>query len=159
MNRRVPLGRVAAIVLAVMVAACEETLTSRQRESLLDAGDQALMEGRLDEAAQSFRRVVEAGSADARPYAGLGLAQMRSRRSREALESFQEATRRAPDNPHYAQLEAHVLATLGRTDEAITAFDRLLAKDPAQPRAAVELIDLLLASGRQKDAVAVARVA
>ena len=87
--------------------------------------------GRNTEAAGFYTRVAEAWPGYARALFRKGVRLARQKRYKKARETLEVVVRLLPDNaPAHSNLGA-VLYHLGRNDEALEAFERALAIDPA----------------------------
>lgn len=86
---------------------------------------------------EGFRKDQERRHDEVSRRAELNLAWtlLRQERPAEALERF----RSVPDDPEALHGQARCLARLGRSDEAIAAYERALALSPGDPRVAYEL--------------------
>ena len=102
----------------------------------------ALVEvGRGEEAADQFRRVLEADPGLVEAQSRLAAVRFGQARYEEALELSRAVVGSLPDSADsHANLGA-VLVRLGRRDDAIASFERALELDPAHERAQAALSD------------------
>ncbi|MCS7091572.1 MAG: tetratricopeptide repeat protein [Verrucomicrobiota bacterium] len=117
-----------------------------QRARLLQA------RGELDEAGRAAARVVELVPGAAEAWSLLGLIQAQRRQFESALEAFDRVARQNPQHVWALHNKALALARLGRTNEAIRNFERLLAFKPHFGPGWLSLGMLLEASGRAEAA-------
>jgi len=104
------------------LAACEARL-----------GRDAYQAGRAAEAAEHYRRAVEAEPARDH-WLGVVLAEARAGDLAQAQRSAEQALRAFPDDPELLYLVAELLERQGRAREALEAVRRLLARDAGHPR-------------------------
>lgn len=117
-----------------------------------------LASGRVDAAIVRFTNAIllDPGFVDA--YNGLGVAHGQARRLPEAIASFREGLRRAPDAPHLLNNLGYALLESGAPSDAVAVLQRALALDPANPQT-IENLRLLGDAGKPQPAsAAVARV-
>ncbi len=157
--RAAPACAVGLLVMVLCALGCGEALTPEARGALLDEADAHLMAGSTDEAARLFDRVLRADPEDPRAHAGAGLVALRRGDHEGAFAALDRAVRADADNVHYEFLRASALVNLGRDAEAVAALDALLTRRPGHGRAAMALMDLLVAQGRLDEAAQVAREA
>ncbi len=93
-----------------------------------------------------------AGSPDA--MSNLGLALHAGGRSEEAVASYRNALRLAPDHPEILYNLANACLELGRLDEALAAYDAALAGRPDHAGALVNRGNTLLRLNRPAEAIA-----
>ena len=108
---------------------------------------------RLEEAEQSYRRILDVVPDDLEARHMLGVLRLEQDRAQEALEIMAPLLGEAPD---HADLRTHhglALQTLGRTDEALAGFDRALAIKPDNALTLLFRGNLLLDAGRVEDAL------
>ncbi|HWA91560.1 MAG TPA: putative 2OG-Fe(II) oxygenase [Rhizomicrobium sp.] len=103
----------------------------------------ALSEGRLDDAEALCRSVSDEAAA----HGLLGHVLRHRRRHDDALAEFERALALDPDLPGAAMDRADELQTLGRNDEAVEAYRRVLAAEPLNDRAHRQLNNLLYRLG------------
>lgn len=101
-----------------------ETLLERYRAALR-AGHVAVLRGRLEEAADAYREAVELGPDRAVPRAALGGVCLRLGDPVAALEAYDAALERAPDDDAAILGRAQALVVLRRPAEAAVTYDRL----------------------------------
>ncbi|HET6371244.1 MAG TPA: tetratricopeptide repeat protein, partial [Nitrospiria bacterium] len=109
-------------------------------------------EGRLDEAAANFSKVLSINPNDAVSLNNLGIISSRQGKAKEAIEQFRKAIANKPD---YA--EAHynlglVLAAKRKPDEAVAHYQRAIEIDPDYQAAHLNLGLILAGEGRLDEA-------
>jgi Flp pilus assembly protein TadD len=107
-------GSHAAAVQVLQHAAIAEPSSRSVREALARAQYGAR---RYAEAAESFRRIVEADPAEDYALFGLGLALTRTGEVEEAVEHLALACAMRPENKHYATALRHARARKGEPSE------------------------------------------
>ncbi len=113
------------------------------------------VEGRSDEAIQAYREAIRHGAADAGPYERLIDLLSRAGRNAEA-ETYLDALREQSFAPEGAEaLEAQWMATRGDWDKALEIIRRGAERHPQDASIQLSLGQMLLASGRATEAVAV----
>jgi len=116
-------------------------------QSALGAGDRAAARRELERVAREDPGVLDA-------HQMLGSLAAEEERWEEAATAFRRAL--ALDSEHKASLFglANAYRRLGRADEALVGFERLLALAPHDSKAGVAAADLLVARGERKRAIA-----
>jgi tetratricopeptide (TPR) repeat protein len=133
-------------------------------------GINAISLGDFDAAERALRRAVELEDGEAIWWSNLGWAYLASDRPREALDCFQKAVDRDPDNFLAAGnlvLALRFLGRVGRADElarryweeAVERHDAALERDPADVDALIARASSLLHLGRPDEALSSARAA
>jgi tetratricopeptide (TPR) repeat protein len=128
---------------------------------LRSRGNAALGRGQLDEAADCYRRAIDADAADPHARVSLAYVLLEQGRPADALENLRQAVALAAGHDetladaHY--LLAQAQSALGRHADAIESLRAALAARPGFEQALQELVPLLVQSGRAGEAVAVAR--
>ncbi len=111
--------------------------------------------GRPEEAETLLRRALAQPPGDPTQMAALehnlGVSLKLQRRNAEALASFDDARARAPNLPSLDLNRANTLQNLGRIDEAIDGYRRVIRADPMSFGAHHELNALLYRQGRDAD--------
>ena len=87
----------------------------------------------------------------------LANAYFQQQKAREARDTLAPLLAEAPDDAAYLNLQAAVLALLGRDDLVIGVYDRLLAAYPSQPRIWLNAGHALRTVGRTEEAIAAYR--
>jgi len=154
-TRRPPIRAILACVALLGLVSgpgCRRSASPGTLDETLRKGDDALLAGRVEEAASAFLEATRMPDASGRAWSGLGLAQLRSGRVAEAISSFDQALKLDPGNVDYAFLRAHALQTGGRQDEAMAAYQRIEAEHPGRPEVEIQLIGLLESSDRLTEA-------
>lgn len=120
---------------------------------LLKAGNLAMEDGKLEEAAELYRRAVEADPEDALAQYNLGFVLIRFGQRDEAEKRFRKAIELDPDyrNAHYNL--ASVLAQDGRWEKAAEHYERAVEIDPEDYLAHLEWATALAAAGKLDRAV------
>jgi tetratricopeptide (TPR) repeat protein len=127
----------------------------RGERSLIMQGRRAYEAGQFDEAADAFRRALNAAPASATARVNLGLALAQRGRAADAIEQFEAALRLDADN-----LEAHaglgvVLARQGRDREAADHLQRVVDRVPDDRTVRDALLGALVRLGRDEEAISV----
>ncbi len=119
----------------------------------LARGGVALAEGRVDVAAEEYRRAVAAAPENpaARTNLALVLASLGERA--EAREQLVEALRLEPESPHARLALANLLASDGELERAIEELDLLLGRDPGHGGALRSRAAARLALGQDEAAL------
>lgn len=123
-------------------------------KDMLEAGARAHRAGRLDEAAELYRRVLtyDAGNRAALANLGLLLGEMREYAPAEAL--LRRLTREQPGHVEGHASLAAILHDQNRFDEAIAACERGLALAPDHRKLLNTLASSLTGAGRYDEAIA-----
>ena len=100
-------------------------------------GENALAEGRYDEAAQAYEKLREMAPNMAEAHARLGLIYFQQGKFEQAAHALRQAIKLKPSLPTTDLLLAMALSELGRYKEALPALERGFkrATDPALKRA------------------------
>ena len=101
-----------------------DSLFDRYRE-VLRAGHVAVLRGRLEDAAASYREAALLAADRAVPRTALGSVQLRLGQPEQALATFDEALALAPADDAALLGRAQALVVLERPDDAATTFDTL----------------------------------
>ena len=101
-----------------------DSLFDRYRE-VLRAGHVAVLRGRLEDAAASYREAALLAADRALPRTALGSVQLRLGQPEQALATFDEALALAPADDAALLGRAQALVVLERPDDAATTFDTL----------------------------------
>ena len=101
-----------------------DSLFDRYRE-VLRAGHVAVLRGRLEDAAASYREAALLAADRAVPRTALGSVQLRLGQPEQALATFDEALALAPADDAALLGRAQALVVLERPDDAATTFDNL----------------------------------
>ena len=101
-----------------------DSLFDRYRE-VLRAGHVAVLRGRLEDAAASYREAALLAPDRAVPRTALGSVQLRLGQPEQALATFDEALALAPADDAALLGRAQALVVLERPDDAATTFDTL----------------------------------
>lgn len=120
-------------------------------------GNEALGQGRLDEAAGHYVRAMEADAADPLARVNLGYVRLEQGRFAEAEAVLGEAVQRAGAEPQALADASYLLARArlaqGRGADAVEPLRAALAARPGFVEATQELVPLLLAQGRVEEAL------
>ncbi|MGE3932074.1 MAG: tetratricopeptide repeat protein [Rhodospirillaceae bacterium] len=111
-------------------------------------------DGRLDDAAALYRRILAAAPDNADALHLLGVTFLQAGRAGDAEPLIARAVAANPSHAMAVQNLGVALETLGRADAAIAAYGRAAALDPANPQPRFNLANALSAAGRLDDAVA-----
>ncbi|MEM7621821.1 MAG: tetratricopeptide repeat protein [Planctomycetota bacterium] len=110
--------------LAGEIAGIAEDVNADSMNGVSYAARLAAAEGRAEDAVQLFEEAIETGRADANVYRALAVTQRSVGRNNAALESFTRALEIRPDDTATIFQYVSMLASLGRTDEALEAARR-----------------------------------
>ena len=110
-----------------------ETLFERYKEALR-AGHVAVLQGRLDDAAASYRTAIAVAGDRAVPRTALGGVLLRLGEPTEALAAYDAALELLPEDDAALLGRAQALVVLRRTAEAAATYDRLVAAREAAGR-------------------------
>ncbi len=110
-------------------------------------------QGRMQEAEEIFRLVLELRKGQVRDAINLGVALARQGRLDEAIDVFTEARRDAPDHARLLTNLGQALAENGSLPEAKAALERALRLDPHQPEALYNMANLHLQERRLEAAI------
>ena len=125
-------------------------------EPWLGLGQLALARSRIDEAAEAYRRALDAGPTDpdvrAEAYRGLGAAHLHAGRFDRAVRELRKAVASAPDEVHAQTLLGRALLGKGDYDTARVCLERATRKEPAPPLAWASRGEVALKLGRTEDA-------
>ncbi len=83
--------------------------------------------GRLDEAIELYRRILETAPGDAQIWNNLGVALRRAEKFAAALACYCRALELVPDDPGFLGNLGNVLKDLGRVEQAVAAHRRVVA--------------------------------
>jgi tetratricopeptide (TPR) repeat protein len=110
--------------------------------------------GRLEDAAASYRRALDADPEFAEAHNNLGELSLECGRADEALLSYQQALRIRPDFAHAHQNLGKALVRLGRFEEAVQSCRRAIAISPGLTEAHNTLGSALVGLARPQEAIA-----
>ena len=110
------------------------------------------LEGRADEAAAAYARLVELVPESPASYVNLALAQARMKRFDQAVATLRLGTERLPDSAILHVRLGHTYLLLGRAAEALAAMDRTIALEPNNVDAYTAAASALEALGRRPEA-------
>ena len=102
-----------------------ETLFERYKEALR-AGHVAVLQGRLEDAATSYRAAIAVAGDRAVPRTALGGVLLRLGEPAAALEAYDAALGLVPEDDAALLGRAQALVVLRRTTEAAATYDRLV---------------------------------
>jgi tetratricopeptide (TPR) repeat protein len=122
------------------------------KSNLLVRAQQAMDEGRFQEAAEVFRRIVAIAPDDANSRTNLGVALAEAGNVQEATAELTEALRLAPDDAHSHYSLALVLIAGGSEQQAMDQLQASVKLDPAQKEAHFQLANLLMRADRCEEA-------
>lgn len=137
-------------------ASCRQALRlrgGRLPAAHLNLGNALKGQGRLDEAAASYREAVAGNPGQAEAHFGLGLALQALGQMEPALASLQQAARLRPTHgPTHEQLGAILLAA-GRPEEAVACLMQAVQCQPELAAAHCHLANALADLGRHAQAI------
>ena len=108
-------------------------------------------EGRLEEAAEQLRAVVEADPAQGDAWAELGSTYVELGRLDDAVDALGRAADLVSDTAPLVDL-AHLLYVSGRADEAVARADEAVSRSPDDPAALRAALELNRSAGRAERA-------
>lgn len=111
------------------------------------------------EAAQSFRRAIALDDRIAPPHVNLAIALYHASDLESAATAAAEARRRLPDSPQAIFIEGLIHRALNRPADAAAAFSRVLALDPEDAGAMINLGQTYVQERRESDAIPLFRAA
>lgn len=119
----------------------------------LQLGDIYFQQGKLTKAEACYRAALQRDPQDLDARAHLGQCLLRLNRPAEALPLLEAVCQQQPEHDygHSLMAWAEALAALGRTDEAIAAWQTVTQRH-GYPRARVQLAELLLTKGQTEAA-------
>ncbi len=126
-------------------------------EAHMNLGYALLQQGKLEEAATSYRHSLELAPGNVLVLLNLGNILGDLGRADEAIACYGEALALDPDFPDVHNSLGVALASLGRLDEAIARYHRALAIEPDLVMALDNLASALTAQGRPEAALSVAK--
>jgi tetratricopeptide (TPR) repeat protein len=115
--------------------------------------------GRIEAAAEVYKRIIAAWPTVAEPRRRLGILYARDGRLDAAIGLIAEAQRLAPDDPGYLNDLGHAYRTARRGDAAAEAYRRAIALRPDLGDGHFNLANLLRSQGKLHEAVAAYRLA
>ncbi|WP_428685796.1 tetratricopeptide repeat-containing sulfotransferase family protein [Sphingopyxis sp.] len=141
----------------------EAALRGRLREDATDvAAIRMLAEvagriGRYGDAEKLLSRALELAPGFGAARANLATVYYKQNRFAEAAETLDAVLGDDPDNPAHANLKAAALGRIGGYDEAITLYEELTRRFPAQGKLWMSYGHILKTVGRQDDSIAAYR--
>jgi Flp pilus assembly protein TadD len=119
-----------------------------------EQGIRLIEQGKLDEAAASFRHAVHLRPDNAEAHNNLGAALKRQERLDEAVACYREALRLKPDFAEAYSNLGNVLRLLGKPEEAVASFRQALLLKPNYAEAQNNLSNALKDQGKLNEALA-----
>ncbi len=110
--------------------------------------------GRLDEAENLYRRILDAAPADIEARHMMGVVRLQQGRAAEAQRDLEPLLSEAPGHADIRTHHGLALQLLGRGDQALADFDRALVLKPDNALTLLYRGNLLLEAGRAQDALA-----
>jgi tetratricopeptide (TPR) repeat protein len=135
-------------------------LKSNLDEAYYNYGVVLMLQKREPEAADAFRRAIDANPLHAQAYNNLGVLFERDRRWEDAAGAYREAIRSQPAFKLGRFNLARMLIALGRNDDAVAELEKLIAmapEDQESPRYVYALSTAHLRAGRVDRALAYAQ--
>lgn len=120
----------------------------------LTAAAAHLQAGRLQEAEQLCRQVLDVAPHAANAWQLLGILANQAGRNEEAIACYRRALQTAPDLPGAWHNLGTALKALGRADESIACYQRALQQSPGDPDTLNNLGNALEQLGRSDEALA-----
>jgi len=115
--------------------------------------------GRFEDAAATFRRLIDERPDLASLHSNLGLSLRAAGRTDEAMDPLRQALRLKPDHPDALNALGGILLERRHIEHALIAFKELVKLKPDYPGALLTLGNLFMFSGEAKRARAVYRLA
>jgi len=146
------------VLLVLLLAVSPPQTTAETSQQLFLRGEQALAEGRYDEAASAYEELRRLAPETAEVHGRLGLIYYQQRRYEPAVASLQRALELSPDLPNAGVLLGMSLSELGRFEEALGGLREgfgLPASDALKRACGLELLRALTGLGQVDQAVGV----
>jgi tetratricopeptide (TPR) repeat protein len=139
------------------LAALEESAASADPDANVEylTGRALFALGRMDEAVGHFERALELNPEMSGPNAQIGAIAYETGDKERAAEYFGRESVNSPGEVSLLINRAMILSEIGKTDEAIVAFESVIEVAPSEGPAYAELANLYQAAGREAEAVAV----
>ncbi|PIF40250.1 putative O-linked N-acetylglucosamine transferase (SPINDLY family) [Delftia sp. 60] len=118
--------------------------------------NQAVAQGRWDEAAQLYEKAILANSADASLLVGLGFSHLQAVRPKQALATLLQAIRVLPNSQDAWFLAGKAQIALGLEEDAAKSWRRLLAVNPDFLPVYPDILQLLVRLGCAQEAMEIA---
>lgn len=118
------------------------------------AGTVAYTEGRVEDALERFREVLEKNQGDPEALNNVGQVLVRLGRASEALPYLEEAASRFPDRLDFQFNLARALGEAGRWPEAVDRYRGVAARSPDDDVTAFNLARALERAGQSQEAIA-----
>src|SRR5436190_10966203 len=121
---------------AVATSAQNRSITPESEVAItFERGQTALQEGRLQEAEEAFRRVLEIDPSSTGAYGNLGVVYMREKRWKLALTVLEKAAQLSPDVPGIRLNIGLAYYRQNRFQDAIPAFESVVHDSPGLAQA------------------------
>lgn len=138
-TRKLPFGRIALLLAALVLAVAVGFSLSRDKQAPAEAGAASAGMGQGAPSIETLERNARANPKDAAAWGSLGLAYYNDGRFEDAVKAYEKASRIDPQQSTIwsALGEARVMASKHdpMPAKAAAAFKRAVALDPADPRA------------------------
>ncbi len=108
----------------------------------LERAEAYVESGLISEAVEIYEEIITRGADSPRVQMGLAQCAYRQRKLHEALGHMQAVLQIAPDHPSVHNDLGVILFELGLADEASTAFEEALSRNPADPQPLRNLMDV-----------------
>ena len=115
---------------------------------------QAHSDGRLEEAEEIYRRILQVDSKQPHALHLLGVIAYQAGQAESAVQLISQAIALLGNIPDFHNNIGEAYRSLGRYDEAITHYRRALTLEPVNPGAACNMGSALIAQGKIHDAIA-----
>jgi spermidine synthase len=149
-------SRLKALAAGVMPAVVSDSMQKATAADWTARGNAALQAKAFDVARESFRRALALDTRSASALRGLTEAAAQARRLADEAEWLKAIATAEPDNMAVRVELSHVLATLGRAEEAIDAAREAARVDPARAEPLEQLASIFADAG---DAMRLAPIA
>jgi len=157
-GRRTPKLIFLLLFLAALPAFAQTDVPEVAR-TLMEEAQRARDAGRVDDAMDRYRRVIDVAPWLATAYINLGALQHAAGKIEEALQTFASGVEHVPNDRMLLSNAAAAAQQLGRSAEALTYIDRAIARNQRDAGLHSLRATILRALGREEDALATLQTA
>jgi len=125
--------------------------------SYVNLADLFRSQGQEDKAEQTLRMGLQADAYNGELHEALGLALVRQKRLREAVNELAHAAQLRPDNPRYAYVHAIALSEIGDVRGAINVLSKAHERHPGEREIVIALVEFNARAGDREAAIRWAR--